>query len=124
MPRRPKANFAQFEKEVRKFAKDHRSGASSIALSAARILAHMPADEEGGVMHRRKLEKACGILLDGHPVIAALWNLTDAVLGIAPWPATGRMARTMVREGARNFIRGLQAAELRAARAASAVPMR
>lgn len=108
MLRKSKVSFQQYEKEVRKFARDHRSGATSIALRAARILSQMPADEEGGVMHRRKLEKACTILLDGHPVIAALWNLTDAVLGISPWPATGRMARTMVREGARNFIRGLQ----------------
>jgi translation initiation factor 2B subunit (eIF-2B alpha/beta/delta family) len=68
----------------------------------------MPADEKGGVVHRRKLEKACTILLDGHPVIAALWNLTDAVLGVTPWPATGSMARAMVREGSRNFIQGLE----------------
>jgi len=108
MSRKSKVSFDKFEKEVRKFAQDRRSGATSIALSAARILAHMPADEEGGVMHRRRLEKACTILLDGHPVIAALWNLTDAVLGITPWPATGSMARSMVREGARSFIRGLQ----------------
>ncbi len=108
MSPRSKADFDRFEMQVRKFAKDRRSGATSIALRAARILSQMPVEEEGGVPHRRKLEKACTILLDGHPVIAALWNLTDAVLGISPWPATAHMARGMVREGARNFIHGLE----------------
>jgi translation initiation factor 2B subunit (eIF-2B alpha/beta/delta family) len=108
MLRRTKNGFARLEREISKFAKDHRSGATDIGLRAARMLAHMPAGDESGVAHRRNLEKICSILLDGHPVMAALWNLSDAVLGISPWPATPQMAAAMVREGARDFIRGLE----------------
>lgn len=100
--------FTRFEKDIHTFAKDHRRGATDIALRAARLIAHMPLANDSGVAHRRNLEKACSILLDAHPVMAALWNLTDAVLGISPWPATPQMAASMVREGARDFIRGME----------------
>ncbi len=105
---RAKNDIARFEKEIQKFSKDHRRGATDIALRAARLIAQMPLGEDSGVGHRRNLEKACSILLDAHPVMAALWNLADAVLGISPWPATPQMAASMVREGARDFIRGME----------------
>ena len=108
MASRSKNNFAKFERAIRKLSLDHQSGATDLALGAARLLAQMPLGEDSGVTHRRNIEKACAILLDGHPVMASLWNLSDAVLGLSPWPATPQMASSMVREGARDFIRGLK----------------